>query len=66
MKHVFNVSFFKGIIAFHINPELCVEAEIIRNMKSGPIKDFRYDGKKSAIVEGLNLLKSMPIELKRS
>ena len=66
MKHVFNVSFFNGIVAFHINPELCVEAEIIRNMKSDPIKDFKYDGKKSAIVEWPNVLKSMSIEVKGS
>ena len=64
MKHVFNISFFNGIVAFHINPELCIEAEVIRNMKSDPIKDFRFDGKNSAIVEWPSVLKNISIEIK--
>jgi len=66
MKNVFNISFFNGIVAFHINPELCIEAEIIRNMKSGPIKDFRHDGKKSAVVEWPNVLQATALDIKGS
>lgn len=66
MQNVFNISFFNGIVAFHINPELCIEAEIIRNMKSGPIKDFRHDGKKSAVVEWPNILQATSLDIKGS
>jgi hypothetical protein len=66
MKHVFNISFFNGIVAFHINSELCVEAEIIRNMKGDSIKDFRHDGKKSATIEWPNILQVTTLDVKGS
>ena len=66
MKHVFNISFFNGIVAFHINSELCVEAEIIRNMKGDSIKDFRHDGKKSATIEWPNILQATTLDVKGS
>lgn len=55
-QKVFNISFFNGIVAFHIAPDLCFDAEIVRNKKSSSTKDFRYDGLNQATISWPNLL----------
>jgi hypothetical protein len=42
-QKVFNISFFNRIVAFHIAPDLCLNAAIVRNKQPSPIKDFRYE-----------------------
>jgi hypothetical protein len=60
-KYLFNISFFNGIVAFHIDENLCTQSKIVRNMVSKPIKDFRYDGKKSALIEWPNIFKKISV-----
>lgn len=62
-KHVFSISFFNGIVAFHINKNLCSQPKILRNMEAKPIKDFRYDGKRSALIDWPNVFKRILIKI---
>jgi hypothetical protein len=56
-QKVFNISFFNGIVAFHIAPDLCLNAAIVRNKQSSPIKDFRYEGLNQAAISWPNILR---------
>ena len=63
-KDVFNISFFNGIVVFHISPENCPDAVVVRNRIGQPVKDFRYEGQKSAIVGWPHILKTRLVEIK--
>jgi len=52
-----DISFFNGIVAFHIAPDLCLNAAIVRNKQSSPIKDFRYEGLNQAAISWPNILR---------
>jgi len=56
-EKVFNISFFNGIVAFHVIPELCTDSSIVRNKQSSPLKDFRYDGLNKATISWPNILR---------
>lgn len=56
-RKIFNISFFNGIVAFHIAPDLCFDAAIVRNKESSPTKDFRYDGLNQATISWSNILR---------
>lgn len=56
-QKVFNISFFNGIVAFHIAPDLCFDTSIVRNKQSSPTKDFRYDGLNQATISWPNILR---------
>jgi hypothetical protein len=56
-EKVFNISFFNGIVAFHVSPELCIDSSIVRNKQSSPFKDFRYDGLNQATISWPNILR---------
>jgi hypothetical protein len=55
-QKVFNISFFNGVVAFHVAPSLCLDAAVVRNKQPSPIKDFRYDGLDRATVSWPNIL----------
>jgi hypothetical protein len=56
-QNIFNISFFNGIVAFHVAPEFCYDPAIVRNRASSAIKDFRYDGLSQAIISWPNVLR---------
>lgn len=62
-EKVFNISFFNGIVAFHVAPSLCFDASIVRNKQSSPIKDFRYDGLDGATLSWPNIFREELVEV---
>jgi hypothetical protein len=60
-KDIFNISFFSGIVAFHIDKDLSTQPKIVRNMEKKPIKDYRYEGKRSALIEWPNIFKKISV-----
>lgn len=63
-KHVFNVSFFNGVVAFHIIEDSFTQPKILRNMDSKPIKDFRYDGQRSALIEWPDIFRKISVKIR--
>lgn len=49
-QKVHSVEFFSGIVAYHVVANLPVTSNLIKNMDSPDISDFRYLGKKSTRV----------------
>lgn len=56
-EKVFNISFFNGIVAFHVAPELCIDSSIVRNKSPSPTKDYRHDGLKQATISWQNIMR---------
>lgn len=56
-KNVLSIQFYEGIVAFHIDPGKVIRAAVVRNMPSVGQRDFRYDGKESALVDWPNVLR---------
>jgi hypothetical protein len=50
-QKVHKIEFFPGIVAFNVNQKEAVTANLITNMKPEKISDFRFVGKKSALVQ---------------
>ena len=63
-KFVQSIEFFNGICALHINSSSNDAPKIMRNRNFTPIKDFRYAGKKSAIVDWPYIDKETIVEVK--
>ena len=49
-KSVLSIQFFTSIVAFHIDVKAAVTPELCANKAKGPATDFRYLGKKSALL----------------
>jgi len=49
-KSVFSIQFFNGIVAYWIDPAICLPPKVIANKTQSTESDFRYRGKDSAVV----------------
>jgi hypothetical protein len=63
-KDVFSIKFFNGIVAFQVDPINCATPEVVRNRKPNSATDFRYEGKKSALIEWPKVLRRKNIVVK--
>ncbi len=63
-KFVQSIEFFNGVCALHINSASNDASKIMRNRNFTPIKDFRYSGKKSALIEWPYIDKETIVEVK--
>ena len=63
-KHVYNIQFFNGIVAFHVNPDKSYIPELVRNMPANTASDFRYEGKNSASVNWPSPFKIKSVTIK--
>lgn len=63
-KNVYKITFYNGIVAFHINQNFSKNPTLIRNKPSSGTVDFRYSGVNSAIVSWPLLTRNKLVTIK--
>jgi hypothetical protein len=59
-----SVTFFGGIVAYHVSDELVESANLIKNMELVDVSDFRYSGKQSTRVLWPTLFRKKSVKVK--
>ncbi|MBI1867928.1 MAG: hypothetical protein HYS06_06500 [Methylocystis sp.] len=49
--NTYSIQFFNGIVAYKLDPNYCIEPQVVRNMPPNSASDFRYKGVESAYVD---------------
>jgi hypothetical protein len=62
-KSVLSIQFFTSIVAFHVDPKASIVPELCSNKAKGLASDFRYLGKKNAILSWPNIYSNMVIKV---